>query len=108
MRRLFLAMATMRHFCALALALVIAQVATGEVIDPSRRVTWQGNVGIPGGIPDSSVKSVSTTVAVGASAATVSSALHAAPANSVVVMPAGNYSWSQQIDWNGVRQGVVL
>ena len=101
-------MATSRHFCALALALVISQVATGEVIDPSRRVVWQGNVGIPGGIPDSSVKSVSTTVAVGASAATVSSALHAAAANSVVVMPAGNYSWSQQIDWSGVRQGVVL
>jgi hypothetical protein len=80
----------------------------GEIIAPDRRVTWQGNVGIPGGIPNSAAKTVYTTVSVGASAATVQAALHAAPANQVVVMPAGAYSWNAMLDWQGVADGVVL
>ena len=81
---------------------------SAEIIAPERRVVWQDNVGIPGGIPDSSPKAVYATVPVGASVDTVSHALHAAAPNQVVVMPAGNYSWNGQLDWAGVDDGVVL
>jgi hypothetical protein len=90
------------------LFLVLSVIGYGEIITTDRRITWQGNTGITNGIPDSSAKTIYTTVSVGASVATVQTALNNCPANQVVVMPSGAYSWSAGLDWYGVNSGVVL
>lgn len=92
----------------LAGLLAFALVCRAEIITTDRRYDWQGNAGVSGGIPASSGKTVYQTVSAGASVATVQGHLDSCPANQVVVMGAGAYSWASRIDWSGVANGVVL
>jgi PKD repeat protein len=79
-----------------------------EIIPADRRLIWQGNAGIPGGIPNSSNMTVFATIPVGASRSTVQNALNSCPSNQIVQLSAGNYNWSDTLDWIGVGPGVVL
>jgi hypothetical protein len=74
--------------------LLIFTPLSAEIITPERRTTWQGYVGIPGGIPDSSAMTVYTTVPAGASLATVQAAINACPNEQVVQLSAGAYSFA--------------
>ena len=77
------------------------------MITSDRRVNWQGNIGIVGGIP--SRTTIYQTIPAGASATTVQNALNSCPANQVVLLSAGAYSWGgSDIDFAGVNPGVVL
>src|SRR5437867_10893148 len=40
-----------RIWVLLGLLFLAFQSSRGEIIPPARRITWQGNVGVPGGIP---------------------------------------------------------
>jgi hypothetical protein len=67
-----------------------------EIIPPDRRVIWQGNVGIPGGIPDRS--EVCATIDAGTygngsadATAEIQNALDLCPRDQVVILPAGTY-----------------
>jgi PKD repeat protein len=101
MLKLFLRQSTLAAlvFC----GLLAAGSARGEIISADRRITWQGNVGVPGGIPNRTTifcnvkQSIpgSTLVAVGNGVADDTAALQAAlnlcPSNQVVYIPAGTY-----------------
>lgn len=78
------------------------------IITDDRKVVWQGNCGVSGGIPGSSGKTISATFSPGATSAQVEAALNAADEDEVVVLNAGTYNWSSRIDWQGVAPGVVL
>jgi PKD repeat protein len=86
--------------------LLFVLTAFGGIIPSDRRVTWQGNVGVSNGIPNRTT--IYTTLAAGASLSSVQSALNACPANQVVKLSAGSYSWSGTLDWVSVKSGVVL
>ena len=85
--------------------LVMAISAKGEIIPADRMAPWQGNVGVVGGIPDSSTMTVYTTVPAGASAAMINSAIAACPSNQVVQLSPGTFNLSSRIVG---KSGVVL
>ena len=64
-------------------------------LDLARAVTWQGNVGVTGGIPS---YSCSTTIAANSSAATINTALSNAAANTAVCLQAGDGTWTAAVD----------
>jgi hypothetical protein len=99
-------MKTITLFSLLLLSCLSIVDLQGEIISADRRITWQGNVGISGGIPDRTT--VYQTISAGASLATVQSALNSCPVNQVVKLSAGNYSWNGTLDWQSVNSGVVL
>lgn len=80
------------------------------VIPDSRRITWQGNVGVPGGITNWATNCI--TAACNAlyggsvSHTTINAALASAPNNTVVRIPAGTYAITGSI--NPTRGNVVL
>jgi PKD repeat protein len=85
--------------------LLMASSAQGAILPADRQFQWQGNVGVEGGIPNSSNMVVYTTVPAGASVATINSAIAACPSNQVVQLAAGTYNLSGIISMN---TGVVL
>jgi PKD repeat protein len=88
----------------LVLGLLISQAAFSDVIPSNRRTVWQGNVGVPGGIPVN--RTVYTTIPAGASAATIQTALNSCPSNQIVQLSAGTYNLSSELDIT--RNGVTL
>ena len=74
------------------LFLLSLSLAQAQIIPADRVITWAGNTGIPGGIPNRTT--ISATLSAGATQAQIQSALNAAPANSVVKLNAGTYSIS--------------
>src|SRR5436190_22554557 len=51
--------------------------ATAAILTPDRVVTWQGNVGIPGGIPNRTT--IYTTIPAGSTGATIQNGLNSCP-----------------------------
>lgn len=86
-----------------AWVVLIASSALGQVVPSSRLATWQGNVGIPGGIPNRTT--IFQTIAAGASQSTIQSALNSCPSNQVVLLSAGSYTLSGTLT---VPTGVTL
>jgi chitodextrinase len=80
-------------------------------IPTARRTTWQGNVGIPGGIPTTYTNCVTTacntlyggTVTV----ASINAALASAPNDTVVRIPAGTYSINGTISFQGLTNVIL-
>lgn len=66
-----------------------AQLIT-NIISPDRLITWEGNVGIPGGIPERTT--VYTNVLSGTSMSEVQTRLNNCPSNQVVLLTAGDYT----------------
>lgn len=90
------------YILATILTVVSAGYATGEIIPFDRRITWAGNVGVPGGVP------ARTTICATINASTygndstdarsaINSALSSCPTNQVVYLPAGTYRVSGTI-----------
>src|SRR6266550_4336645 len=96
----------MRASIVLTFLLLIVQTVCGEIIPQSRRLTWEGNVGVAGGIPDSSKMTVFTTLSPGSSAGVVNTAIRSCPSNQVVKLAAGNYTWTDDLELG--KDGVVL
>jgi chitodextrinase len=67
-----------------------ATTPTQGVIPTGSLVTWQGNVGVEGGIP-SAGWGIYTTLPAGSSLSTINAALSACPSGNVVFLEAGNY-----------------
>jgi len=63
----------------------------------NRITTWQGNVGVPGGIP-SNYTQCGSTIAAGASATTINAALAACGTNQYVQLSAGTYNLTNTIN----------
>ena len=76
-----------------------------DILPAARRVTWQGNVGISGGIPSVTTQHGST-IAAGASLSTVQSALDSCPSGQFVQLSAGNYTFTSDLYFT--KNGVVL
>jgi len=80
--------------CIALLAAMVSPVAA-EMIPPGRVVPWEGNVGVPGGIPSRTTNC--TTAACNAlyggtvTAASINNAISSAPVDSVVRLPVGTY-----------------
>jgi hypothetical protein len=78
--------------------LVIFGLAKGswaEIVPSAKQVTWQGNVGVSGGIPARTT--ICSTINAGASLSTVQTALNNCPAGQTVKLSAGTYNWSGQL-----------
>jgi PKD repeat protein len=88
--------------------LLVPLTAPAGVVPAQRTGQWVAgtHVGVEGGIPNSSNMVVYTTIAVGASASTINSAISACPSNQVVQLSAGTYSISSVINLS--TSGVVL
>lgn len=71
---------------------------------PGARGSWNGLVGIPGGIPTRNT--IYQTFSPGATAAQINSALASCPSNQVVFLNAGTYNLTSQLLIN--RNGVTL
>lgn len=81
---------------ALAAAFLVFGYAFSEIIPPDRRITWEGNVGIPGGVPDRTAVFATLNSAAysnGTADATnaIQTALNNCPLNQVVYLSAGTY-----------------
>src|SRR3972149_4823704 len=101
--------------CVLLLGVPLAAQAAaqpGTLIDPSRRIDWEGHVGVPGAIPNR------TTICATINAATygngtvdastvINNAIANCPANQVVYLPAGTYLLNSPIDF-GYKSRVTL
>src|SRR5262252_4275038 len=84
------------RFLVIALLVVLTgELASAEIIPPDRRATWQGNVGVSGGIP---TYPCAVTLPANSSAATVNSNLSSIPARSAVCLQAGSGTWTENID----------
>ena len=88
----------------------MAVPVSAEIIPSARRITWQGKVGVPGGIPDR------TTICATANAGTygndstdarshIQGLLNSCPSNQVVYLPPGTYRISSAIS---IPSGRVL
>ena len=80
--------------CTLLFFVVVDSFA--QIIPAARRITWEGNVGIPGGVPNRTTVYATISAAAygnGTTDATsaIQSALNACPANQVVYLSAGRY-----------------
>src|SRR4051812_39434862 len=93
------------------LAWALISPARTEIIPPERRMQWQGNVGVPGGIPDRTeifvnVKTTSNPryhcVGDGVTndAAALQAALRACPPGQVVYVPTSTYRIGTPVDAN--------
>ena len=86
--------------------LLMAQMSCfGEIIPADRITTWQGNVGVEGGIPTRST--IFKTLTPTNSLADINRAIATCPSNEVVQLTAGTYLLYGQITFNGVS-GVTL
>lgn len=91
-------------FGAVCASMLIFGTADGQIIPANCRTIWQGNVGVPGGIPNR--QTIYTNIAAGASGATIQAALNLCPSNQVVMLAAGTYNISNTLHLN--QFGVVL
>jgi len=93
---------------ALTLLLLSGVTAFGEIITTDRRINWQGNVGVSGGIPN--VTTVYTTLnpSGGDDTAAINNALTACPANQVVKLNSGTFNVNGLIDYQSIGSGKVL
>ena len=80
-------------------------VIVTNIIASDRLVKWQGNVGIPAGIPN--VTTIYTNIAAGASLSQVNAAISACPSGQVVALSAGTYNFSSDLSLND-KIGVVV
>ena len=98
--------------CMLSLAVMFIAIssAQADIVPASRLTTWQGSVGIPGGIPNRTTNCTTTacnTLYAGTvTAASINSAISGAPDNTVVRIPAGTYTINNMISIN--RNNVTL
>lgn len=82
--------------------------ALGALIDPTRIVTWQGNVGIPGGIPNSSNMTVYVTVSSGnMNQSYLQTQIDACPSNQVIQLPSGLFNINGTLNF-ALNHGVVF
>lgn len=77
---------------ALVFCLVAEHIAFAQIIPPSRLPTWQGTVGVPGGIINRTI--IYKTEAAGTSESQIQTDLNNCPSNQVVLLSAGTYSFS--------------
>jgi PKD repeat protein len=93
-------------------SLLILSLFTGigvsaQILPASRTLagtgSWHGLVGVPGGIPNRTA--IYTTIPAGAAVSTVQNAINACPSGQVVLLSAGNYSWSGSLN---MKSGVTL
>ncbi|MGO8927555.1 MAG: PKD domain-containing protein [Limisphaerales bacterium] len=87
----------------LALTVLLAQRGVSEIIPSDRQVVWQGNVGIPGGVPNRTT--IYTNLTTGASMSAIQTALNNCPSNQVVYLSAGTYTISGMLT---IPSGVTL
>jgi hypothetical protein len=87
------------------------QLWTG-ILAPSRAVSWQSAAGFPGNaLPDASWTQCGSTIAAGASAATINSALAACGSNQYVLLGAGTFNLTAPIivsDYSSLKSNVAL
>lgn len=93
----------------IALLLFLASVFScfASIIPADRQCIWwsRPNIGVEGGIPNSSNMTVFATVAAGASLTTVNNTLASCPSNQVVQLSSGTYTFGNNVF---IPSGVVL
>lgn len=93
---------------ALIFVMLAVHVSMAVIIPPERIFTWQGNVGVVGGIPDSSTRTVFTTFSTAPTLSQVQTAINNCPIDQVVQLGTWSTTWGGTLDWSAVRSGVIL
>lgn len=80
------------------LSALLPALSWGEIVPTDRRTTWQGNVGVPGGIPNRTViyrnlvtDSGADNTGVADCTAILQNAMNSCPDSQVIYLPAGTY-----------------
>jgi hypothetical protein len=97
-----------RLLTALLLAIVSARA---DIIPANRVAPWQGNVGVPGGIPDYPVYRIvfpSDDKTGATDRASIQSALSSCPDQMAVLLANGHFYVNDLIDWAGINRSVCL
>jgi len=89
-----------------AFLLSVHSLCLATIIPINRVTTWQGNVGVEGGIPNSSNMTVFVSLTPASGLTAINNALASCPSNKVVQLSAGTYAISGVI--NIVKNGAVL
>ena len=97
----------MNRLLILLLAVISASASAqnwSSILNSSRAVDWSG-AGVTGGIPDAAWTQCGSTVAAGASAATIQSAINSCTATHYVLLGSGTFNLSSGLN---MKAGVVL
>ncbi|MBV9645064.1 MAG: hypothetical protein JO334_15990, partial [Verrucomicrobia bacterium] len=95
-------------FAHIAAAAVTVPNSVQYTIPSTRTVTWQGNVGVKGGIPNRTTIYTTLSPSGGSDLSAIQNALQSCPANQVVMLNPGTYNMDSSLDWQNVNDGVVL
>lgn len=79
-----------------------------EIIPADRQIPWTGSVGVQGGIPVRTAICKTLSPTGGDDTSAIQDALAGCPQNQVVKLNSGTFKVSRTIDWQGVKNGVVL
>jgi PKD repeat protein len=74
---------------------IFVEPAFCQIIPANRLPTWQGTVGVPGGIPNRTT--IYKTESAGASESTIQADLNSCPSNQVVLLSAGTYTFTSTL-----------
>src|SRR5215471_390938 len=102
--RLFFRVVGTRTCIVLAVLLSVSNIVIAEIIPSDRRVTWQGNVGVPGGIPN--VTTVYASFPTVPLETDLQNALNSCPSNQVVQLGPWTATFSSDLILS--KNGVVL
>lgn len=92
----------------IALLLAAFSAYSAEIIPTGRKINWQrSEVGIPGGIPDSSGKTVGAVLALTTSEAALESAWDSCSSNQVLQLTNGVYDFNAAVDLDQ-NNGVII
>jgi hypothetical protein len=89
----------------IVLSLVFSKLALATIIPANRLAQWQGNVGVPGDIPN--ITTVYKTLTPQNTLAQINAAIASCPPNRVVKLAAGTYNLNGQI-YIGGKNNMVL
>jgi hypothetical protein len=92
---------------ALIMLLLISVASFADILPSDRYALWAGNVGVFGGIPDSSAMTIYTNITdTNFTAALINSHIAACPSNQIVKLGPG--TWTNLTDNINMKNGVVL
>lgn len=97
----------MWRFLQILISAMLCLTAGAEIIPAHRLPLWTGNVGVRGGIPDSSGMQIYTNLPI-CSATAINDAILNCPSNQVVQLTNGTYALSASIMVPNYKHGVVV
>jgi hypothetical protein len=88
--------------------LLLASTSLATIIPADRIFSWTDNVGVKGGIPDSSLRAVYTNFTSAPTLAQLQGALNSCPSGQVIQLGTWSTTFSGTLDWSGAHTNVII